>query len=183
MINYEDIFGPQPEGVKVFRRELMSIASEEVRTLTETVLNKVSKLIWEKPASWYHHNGPDKERYGMINHTKGVIAGCELLIITYDLKQEDKDKLLSAAVLHDICKYGKTVEQQRILKNHSYIAGDLIRETIQEDSKIKADIAIAVDDHMGRWSLQPLRNTKLGALLHLADMIASQNNIEVKWYE
>ena len=164
---------------EVFRKEIVCLTKEH-RELLYKVLDSVPKEVWILPASTKYHTEKDKLEYGMLNHAKSVVRICNILSATYDLNTEENSILLTSAILHDICKYGKEADSPKILlKEHPYLAGELIRDYMLHES-IEL-IAVAVEDHMGRWSTRRPRGTPLGTLLHTADMVASNRNVTVEW--
>jgi len=166
---------------EVFKKEIVCLTKEH-RQLLYKVLDSVPSKVWERPASTRYHSEKDKAEYGMLNHTKSVVRICNILSDTYNLNTEENSILITAAILHDICKYGKEVESPKILTIHPYLAGELIRKlyTGKLEENIE-QVTVAVEDHMGRWSTKRPRGTPLGTLLHTADMVASNPNVTVEW--
>lgn len=179
-----------------FENLLSKIKNKDLRKMTETILNQFEKEITSLPASLssQNHNGETQ-----LTHIAQVIEYCELLSIEFDVKNSDKDVLLTSAMLHDIsnCLY-YTKEQNPQQHQKLYVTGYyrseeaylyhptlsafIIGKYIVEnklDDPLFFKVAKLVQSHMSHWlqeqNVQP--NSVLEFILCTADFLATQKKV------
>ncbi len=163
---------------------MSSIYNNSIRSWTMSFMSHAPQAFWDKPASStgkYHkedENGVD----GQVIHTLRVCVVAEHLVRMADLNDFERDILISAASLHDICKYGVDGNSDHTLSEHPRLVKSLWEKNLLVLPKCEYDTQIieTILQHSGRWGGLPLPTpTKLGKLLHIADFIASRHNINV----
>ena len=153
------------------------IKSTPIREYTETFLRtKVPEYFKTIPSSssGKYHPSFANGVGGLMRHTIAVayivhqITGLQFL----RFRQKDRDRLLSAALLHDTFKQGETQEGtgSTMLMDHAKIAASKIEDD---------DIAALVLSHMGEWGMNKPGNWR-AFILHLADYIASRKYITIE---
>jgi HD superfamily phosphohydrolase YqeK len=161
-----------------------SISNDSIRSWTMSLMTLAPQAFWAKPSSstGKYHKEDENGEYGQVIHTLRVIAVAEHLAKMVDLNDLEKNILISAAALHDICKYGIEGQSEHTLSEHPQLVKSLWEKNLLVLPKCEYDHLIigTILQHSGRWGSLPLPpSTKLGKLLHVADFISSRNNIEV----
>lgn len=175
-----------------FRRELDLIKNPSMKQFTVEALKRAPYYFFtDCPASSsgkYHtpdENGP----LGTILHSRRVAnVSMEIAkamgIVTYT------DEMVCAALLHDSFKYGEN-RGPHTVKNHPEIAADMVVDFIKGSAynevltkEQKLVIWGCIMYHMGQWgqgkSKKPLgKFTDHEMCMHLADVVASRNNITI----
>jgi hypothetical protein len=161
------------------------IKDSSISAWSASMLDMAPTAFWEKPSSstGKHHPPDENQPGGQVTHTLRVCNVANHLSNMLDLSENERDILIAAAILHDICKYGLDGKSEYMNQEHPQLV-----EKLRDDLGIflppcqyTKEIFSTISQHMGRWTIEPLPTaTKLGRLLHVADFIASRDNIEVK---
>jgi hypothetical protein len=103
--------------------------------------------------------------------------------------EESRDEILSACIIHDLLKQGKT-RSGHTVKTHPGLAAELV-EKIQEQTQILSEesyqiIKNCVGFHYGPWSIDPwkknLKDYTLEELcVYISDYVASKRCVEVNY--
>lgn len=166
--------------------EIDAIYDEELRDgVIRTFMNGCPDYFWEQPSSssGKYHSPDERGKYGNWLHTKRVFAEyaniseswVELGVITPYEKEEGK----SAALIHDMMKYGWPSEQNdHTVNNHDLIAAD-VAEHIGEmpDSVVRL-----IEVHMGPWGDGPNPETPAERIFHTADKSAARASNDIGVY-
>jgi len=179
---------------EIFVTEIESLDSPLKEHVIE-LLNTSPQYITEIPSSTtgkYHPNdelGAD----GMIKHITKIIAFVYEIVRIEDYKKEELDLLLSAALLHDAFKCGKTKGKYTV-KNHAELIYNHIKKYIKNTDLIQQDVdklemlALICVKHAGRWSTDREKSIIVKAnpsqhvlnickSFHYADCLASKRSI------
>ena len=153
---------------------LMLIADPEVRAEVRRLTQYAPAYFWERPGSTAgYHNAHE---HGLWAHTLKLSTVIERLADSYRerdlLRPGDVDRAHAAAILHDQRKAG--LDGVETLSNHDWEMGRVVRDSALDDT-----IARAVESHMGPWNDGPEPSSTLDELVHVADMIASDDNAEI----
>jgi hypothetical protein len=159
--------------------EIESIKDESIRDFTLSAVKSVSKENWTKRASANHHPEDERGLNGNTIHTLRVVRVTKCILDLLDRNQYSKDCAVSAAILHDICRYGKFGYTNYTDVNHPEIAVAFLNK-IQPPCPNK-DIIESVRHHMSQWGPSCYKPELLNTdIVILADYIASQDDILVK---
>ncbi len=163
---------------------MSSIENDSIRSWTMAMMAHAPQAFWDKASSstGKYHKEDENGKEGQVIHTLRVIAVAEHLARMADLNDLDRDILISAASLHDICKYGIAGESEHTLSEHPQLVKSFWERNILilPNCKYAKQIIDTILQHSGRWGGLPLPTpTKLGELLHIADFISSRHNIYV----
>ena len=164
---------------------IKTISNDSIKSWTLCMMAVAPAAFWDKAASstGKYHKPDENGVGGQVVHTLRVCAVIAHLVNMEKLTVSERDILLSAAVIHDICKYGVDGKTEHTLLEHPLLVDKLRQSSIVLLPSCEFDKAIieTVEQHSGRWSSEPIiKHTKLGSLLHIADFVASRNNIEVR---
>lgn len=176
------------KNIKLFERELDLIVNEDLRMLTKAYLEeRVPSYFWQIGASssGKYHPSFSQNVGGLVRHTKAVVMFAEELLRmnTYAyMKDEYKDYVIVACIIHDTCKYGKSEYNKDEYGDHAKNASELFAEFCAEENYIPSELLLnAVKAHMGQWSTEPEDRpfTAIDRCVHLADYMASRSFIDI----
>lgn len=192
--------GKENETLFFLLDEINLILDESIRSFVRSILVR-SDTFWEIPSSFSGKYHPQDERTkgGNVLHTKRVVRIASLMSESYSLSQEEKDIVISACLLHDICKGKKEhgAEECKYDPMHPYTVGKFISECQEKDKKFASEsesstlflsedivqsILRLVRCHLGPWSPVPETYpiTYLDYIVHLSDNIASKLHLIIE---
>ena len=168
------------EGLKLLGEYIRKIADENLRELTQQVLERAPHYFWTVPASisGKYHPSDERGEGGTILHILRVSKLAEILMTAW-LTPFDSDVIRAACLLHDTCKYGSgNLINKTQYPRHPQEASALIREILKEhpvsddfERKVE-EICLAVERHMGKWTDGAKPDVDEQWIVHLADMVA-----------
>jgi hypothetical protein len=179
------------ERIEMFQEELDLIYDENIREFTKLVLTQIPAYFFldcPSSSSGKWHPIDECSFDGCVMHTKRVFT------LAYELcrglgAEEDRDEILSAAILHDGLKQGK-VKTGHTVKNHPGLAADLIKE-VQEATQMLSDesyniIRNCVGFHYGPWSISPWvkklsQFSPAELTLYISDYTSSKRCVDVDY--
>jgi hypothetical protein len=171
-----------------FTRELCMISDDKIRELTKDIINKLPDYFFNVAASstGKYHPSYALGTGGLVRHTKAAVRIADELFRMEMFKPllEDKDYIISALILHDGLKHGKTHSAYTVA-DHPVQAAEFIKENYG-DKEIGEKIANLVLTHMGQWNtdyrsgaeIMPKPSTKTQNFVHLCDYLASRKCLE-----
>lgn len=182
--------------IKVFEKELNYIKNNSYKEDLKTLINLLPDYFFEIPAS---STGKYHPKYalgdgGLVRHTKVVVRiGYELLnneSIGFSFKEEEKDLLLMAMLLHDGLKSGINHEKYTRF-DHPLLASKLILDNKDKLSLNDFEITLvrnAIEAHMGQWNVDyngnevlPKPHNKYQRFVHMCDFLASRKFLDIKF--
>ena len=171
-----------------FADELNLIQNKDIRKFTEDMLCKLGNYFWVTQAAKKATHHPDFARTegGLVKHTISAVN------IAYDLVNRNdmflscknySDHIVSALILHDGCKSGKSSEGKYAV-DHPLLVCELIRENYND--KNTELICSLISSHMGQWNTNfgskievlPKPQNVLQSVVHLADYLASRRYLD-----
>lgn len=181
-----------------FERELACIKDGNIKKFTEQNLDLAPSYFWEVVASstGKYHPSYSLGHEGLARHVKSAMGiaiqlfKCEAV---FNFSDYDKDCILSAIALHDICKSGtqEDYDTNKFTKHeHPLMAVKFLRQNynngvncIDEDT-LKV-ISRMIASHMGQWIsntksdiILPKPSTEAEKFVHLADYLSSRKCLE-----
>ena len=144
---------------------------DEVRRLTRFAPD----YFWTRPGSTAgYHNAHE---HGLWAHTLKLSTVIERNADSYVerglLRSADVDRAHAAAILHDMRKAGEDGEETQ--SDHDLRMGEVVREW----SDLDDSVARAIEEHMGAWYDGPDPGSTLSEFVHIADMLASDDNVDI----
>ncbi len=184
--------------IKKFQREIGYIKSERYRENIKKLISWLPDYFFEVPAS---STGKYHPKYalgegGLVRHTKAAVRiAYELLndeSIGYQFKEEEKDVILMALILHDGLKHGETKERY-VRFDHPLLICHMIESHAEDltltENEIKA-IVNMISSHMGPWNkdydgneVLPVPSNRYQRFVHMCDFLASRKFLEVPFQE
>jgi HD superfamily phosphohydrolase YqeK len=171
-----------------FKRELDLIVNEDLRMMVKSYLEEsVPDYFWEIGASssGKFHPAFSQGKGGLVRHTKAVVMFAEELLrmSTYAfMRDEYKDYVIAACLVHDTAKYGAKEYDKAEYKNHAPAAAVAFDTwCISLDYNCSEFLLNAIASHMGQWSTdrddRPFTN--IDRCVHMADYMASRPFIDI----
>lgn len=177
------------KNIKHFERELNLIVNEDLRMAVKSYMEEaVPDYFWIDGASSsgkYHPKFSQGEG-GLVRHTKAVVMFAEELLrmSSYSyMKEEYKDFVIAACILHDTAKYGIHEYNKNEYKNHASNASKAFAEYAEQVMNYKPSeyLLNAIIAHMGQWSTEKEDRpfTNIDRCVHMADYMASRSFIDI----
>jgi hypothetical protein len=153
---------------------LQLIGDGGLRQQTRHLSRFAPRYFWLRPGSTSgYHNAHER---GLWAHTLKLSTVIERIADSYVnrglLRPEDVDRAHAAAILHDQRKEGPSGGSTQ--SDHDLQMGTGVREMIGDEV-----IARAVEAHMGAWYDGPFPQSRLQEVVHVADMIAAAEAIDL----
>lgn len=175
--------------IKHFERELNLIVNEDLRMAVKSYLEEKSpNYFWTDGASssGKYHPSFSQGVGGLVRHTKAVVMFAEELLrmSSYSyMREEYKDYVIAACILHDTAKYGINEYDKKEYKNHATNAAKAFADYAEQvmDYKPSEFLLNAIASHMGQWSTEKEDRpfTSIDRCVHLADYMASRSFIDI----
>lgn len=176
--------------IEQFRSELQLIEDKSIRDFTEYALSKAPAYFWINPSSssGKYHPPQSNGQGGLVRHTKAVVYFANKLCEVYSSVGQERDCIIAACILHDIVKYGTGLPHTT--KTHDAEGATFVRQHARDfvfDPVLAENIACGVEWHMGKWTKRsdgktrvfPERYLAIEKIVHLADVISAQNQVEL----
>lgn len=168
---------------EVLRRfpEIKDMKDEQLQEKVVGVLLSGPDYFWTAPASSKHHPPEHRSRHGLWLHTKRVCTVFERLAPSMvnqgHLTWEQIDHGRAACILHDLFKYGEPpTSVDGTTKDHDVIAAEWLSD---HEFDIPEETIGAVESHNGPWYRGSPPTTHLEQMVHIADMMASDENARI----
>ena len=174
--------------VKLFEREINLIVNEELRMQVKSYMDEATPdYFWTDGASssGKYHPQFSQGVGGLVRHTKAVVMFAEELLRMSSyayMKDEYKDYVIAACILHDTCKYGMDGFDKAEYKNHAKNASVAFETWCREDGYHPHFLLLnAIESHMGQWSTdrEDRPFTSVDRCVHMADYMASRSFIDI----
>lgn len=174
--------------------EIKKISDDTIRSFVRSLLIKAENF-WDIPSSFSgkYHPADEHGAGGNVLHTKRVVRIVLILSESYNLSIEERDIVLAAALIHDLCKGKKDHGSETVAYDpmHPYTVGKFVAKCQLHDKKFSSEtdsstlyvsedivqsILRLVRCHLGPWSPVPETYpiTYLDFIVHIADNIASK---------
>lgn len=173
-----------------FLEYVNSINDSEIKEFVYSSLSKTCEEFWicACSSSGKHHPNEDNGLSGLLRHLTKAAEVSNELIREFDIESE-KDCVLAATLLHDICKNGTPKDwAEKTDSKHGIIAYNWLNQfSLREPEKEK--IRNAVRYHMGRWTEsyseeetlkergRALNPNPIERIVQLSDYIASRKGV------
>ena len=175
--------------IKFFEREINLIVNEELRMAVKSYMEEATPdYFWTDGASssGKYHPTFSQGAGGLVRHTKAVVMFAEELLRMSSyayMKEEYKDYVIAACIMHDTAKYGVGEFDKSEYKNHAKNAAFafLAYCTKYTDYVPSEFLLNAMASHMGQWSTDKEDRpfTSVDRCVHMADYMASRSFIHI----
>ena len=177
------------KNIKHFERELNLIVNQDLRMTVKCYMEEATPdYFWTDGASssGKYHPKFSQGDGGLVRHTKAVVMFAEELLRMSSyayMKDEYKDYVIAACILHDTAKYGIGEYNKAEYKNHASNASKAFAEYAEHvmDYKPSEYLLNAIRSHMGQWSTEKEDRpcTNIDRCVHMADYMASRSFIDI----
>lgn len=157
-----------------------AIKDDSIRAFTLAMIERAPSAVWERPASTRHHLLDEREKFGNLLHSVRVASLCRVIADAVEVFADSDnsnigaDVLLSAAILHDMCRHGLFGLSESSRPDHPRLVR-ILADQCDLSCGHMDEIMEAVESHMGRWSTNPVVFEISASLaLHLADCIVAR---------
>ena len=175
--------------MKLFEREINLIVNEDLRMAVKSYMDEETPdYFWTDGASssGKYHPQFSQGIGGLVRHTKAVVMFAEELLRMSSyayMREEYKDYVIAACILHDTAKYGVGEYDKKEYKNHATNAAKAFAEYAEQvmDYKPSEFLLNAIASHMGQWSTEKEDRpfTNIDRCVHMADYMASRSFIDI----
>ncbi len=183
------------EKIEYFNKEYSYIKDNKKREDVKYLVNKLPDYFFEIPASStgkYHPSFASSEN-GLVKHTKVAVRIAKELLDNPGLnnfKDNEKDIIIMAIILHDGCKSG-IVKENYTRFDHPLIVSQFIKENRSSlslnDEEMELLIRV-ISSHMGIWNkdyngneILPIPKDKYQRFVHMCDYLSSKKFLDVKF--
>ena len=175
--------------MKLFEREINLIVNEDLRMAVKSYMDEETPdYFWTDGASSsgkYHPQFAQGEG-GLVRHTKAVVMFAEELLRMSSyayMREEYKDYVIAACILHDTAKYGISEYDKKAYKDHARNAAKAFFDYCTQVMDYLPHYLLlnAVESHMGQWSTdrEDRPFTSVDRCVHMADYMASRSFIDI----
>lgn len=173
--------------VDLFADEIKLINSVNVKRFVWQCLEKAPEYFCGIPSSATGKYHPKDENIngGLVLHTKRVVKVANHLCECSSIKDVERDCVIAACIMHDLCKNGFPNNEGHTVDGHGYFWTQLARSVFTKneikDNPTFSLISRLILMHMGKYDLPYVLdwNDELATLVHIADFIASREDIIV----
>ena len=175
--------------VKFFEREINLIVNEELRMAVKSYMEEATPdYFWTDGASssGKYHPAFSQGVGGLVRHTKAVVMFAEELLRMSSyayMRDEYKDYVIAACIIHDSAKYGINGFDKSEYKNHARNASIAFLNYCTDYMNYEPHFLLlnAVESHMGQWSTEREDRpfTSVDRCVRMADYMASRNFIDI----
>jgi len=157
------------------------IRDKELQDLVRLVISKLPEAFWKRESSLKYHPVDERGINGNLSHTLKVTKLADKILDTMEVTQRIKDLTKSRAILHDSLRHGLNGDGRWSAKDHPYLVRKFIVTECGINTPLVDELCSGIETHMGKWGQPPfIPSIDLNTVLHLADAIATQPDIEVK---
>lgn len=175
--------------IKLFEREIDLIVNEDLRMAVKSYMMECTPdYFWTDGASssGKYHPAFSQGLGGLVRHTKAVVMFAEELLRMSSyayMKEEHKDYVIAACIMHDTQKYGVGTFDKTEYKNHAVNAAYAFAEYCARNTDYKPSeyLLDAMKAHMGQWSTnkEDRPSTNIDRCVHMADYMASRSFLDI----
>ena len=172
-----------------FAKEIALIKDEELRMAVKSYMDEATpNYFWTDGASssGKYHPQFSQGMGGLVRHTKAVVMFAEELLRMSSyayMREEYKDYVIAACIIHDTAKYGIDEFDKAEYKNHARNASKAFAGWCEQVFDFTPHYLLlnAVESHMGQWSTEREDRpfTSVDRCVHMADYMASRNFIDI----
>lgn len=176
---------------RLWKNQLELIVRDDLRDYVVDILLAVPIEFYRKPASstTKYHPSICNKAGGLYRHTVLAVEVArrlfELELPVFQFSQREKDCIVAALILHDICKYGEDADQRYTVFEHPLKAAEKLHYTDNlELNSLITIIKELIASHMGKYNTSdhspielPKPVTLAQQFVHLCDVIAEHMKI------
>lgn len=160
--------------------EITDIKDDRLREQVIQVVREMPDYFWTAAASSKHHPPEHRARHGLWLHTKRVATAFERvapsMVQQGFMEWQEVDYGRAACILHDMFKYGMPpTSADATVEDHDMIAASWL----EKHTQLPDEVVGAVEAHNGPWYQGRPPKTHMEQMVHVADMMASDENARI----
>jgi len=173
--------------IERFTEELIEIKTPSIKRLVLKCLEAAPSYFWECTSSntGKYHPKDEFVEGGLVLHSKRVTKVANYLCQCLEIKGIERDCVLAACIMHDLCKNGFPNNTGNTVDGHGYLWSELARTVFTKnemrDNINYGTISRLILLHMGSYDMPYILDwsDELATIVHISDVIASREDIIV----
>ena len=173
-----------------FEEELKLIVDKDIQNFTRKCLGLAPAYFWEMPASMTgrHHPKDELVKGGQVLHVRKMVKVAEDLCLMYAVTPYERDCVLSAAIMHDLCKCGYPDQMPHTLSGHGPLWIKVGEQVATQKQFMETPylhlIAKLISCHMGRFDIPFLNSDdQLINIIQISDYLVSRKYVKISLSE
>lgn len=170
-----------------FEKELELINDSEIRDFVEACLDHAPEYAFTIPAtsSGKFHPDDEKGEGGSYLHLRKAGRVADDLCRNFNVTGYDRDCIIAAAIMHDLCKNGYPDDSGHTVAGHGSLWIHIVEEFVPKSDILKIDYIVKIGqligEHMGRWDIPyHIATDTCSLIVQIADYVVSRNYIHVE---
>jgi 23S rRNA maturation-related 3'-5' exoribonuclease YhaM len=173
--------------IDVFANEIKLIENMGIKKMVWKCLENAPSYFWGIPSSstGKYHPKDENVNGGLVIHTKRAVKMANYLCECLGIKNIERDCVLAACIMHDLCKQGFPDNKEHTVDGHGFVWTELARSVFTKneikDNQNFSLISRLILMHMGKYDLPYVLDwsDELATIVHIADFISSRDDILV----
>jgi len=173
--------------IDIFAEEYKLIKSPSVKRLVWNCFEAAPEYFWKVPSSNTGRYHPKDEFVdgGLVLHTKRAVRVAMHLCEALSIMGLEKDCVIAAALMHDLCKNGMPENSGHTVDGHGFLWIELARSRMPKNQFTKNHVYRTISRlilyHMGKFDTPYILDWSdtLATCVYLADYIASRRDVLV----
>ena len=168
-------------------KEVALIVDPDIKDFVKKCIAFAPNYFWKIPSSSTGKYHPEDEHGegGAVLHTKRVVRIVDDLCRNFDIKNKDRDCVISAAIMHDFCKNGFPSNTGHTVDGHGTLWVNILNQVVNKDlvlnSEVTKTISRLIACHMARFDIPFVETSnKLDLIIQVADYIVSREYVKVE---
>lgn len=182
--------------IDTFRVEYEYIKNDKYRENIKKIIALLPDYFFEVPASstGKYHPSFSLGEGGLVRHTKVAVRIAHELLenksISSNFKQEEKDLMICALLIHDGLKHG-LIKSQYTVADHPLQISKFLKDHKDELTLTENELNFLcniIESHMGEWNkdykgneILPLPINRYQKFVHMCDLLSSKKFLDVKF--
>lgn len=170
-----------------FNGEIKLIQNARVKNLVLQCLEGAPKYFWiiSSSSTGIHHPKDEHCEGGQVVHNKKATKIGNYLCETLSITGLEKDCVIAACIMYDLCKHGYPDDKGYTVDGHGYLWTELARNVMTKNDFLDSDayrtISRLIMYHMGKYDLPYILDwsDKLACIVHISDFLSSRDDIIV----
>jgi len=158
------------------------IRNKDLRELVRRTVDELPEAFWKREASKMYHPPDERGEGGNLIHTLRVIKVADRILDTTTYNSSTRDIMRAGSILHDSQRHGPDGTSRVTVKEHPQLAKALLESLVEGHVPEVKEVGDILEKHMGKFQnpSYPVSEIPLSDILHIADFLASQTDIDVK---
>ncbi len=158
------------------------IRDKDLRELVRKVVSELPEAYWKREASKVYHPQDERGEGGNLLHTLRVIKIADRILDTTNFGSLERDIIKAGSILHDGNRHGEDGASRVTVKEHPILIRKLVESKVEPGIPGISELLEVLEKHMGKFQnpSYPVESISLSDVVHIADYLASQTDIDVR---